>query len=227
MIALFLLAAAAAAPACHPIEGDSILGRDLARADARFAAIPPDVKVGYAPAPGAHRAITISELEQLGERFGVFGEFHPLCFEYPMRALERTEIAEALALALPQTEVQLVEFSLYRAPLGGIVFPPGAIGRSSSRSGDPVLWRGYVSYAGGRRFSIWAKVVLPPDAVARGGQVQVEVESGLARLKFEGRAETAGAVGDVVTVRNLQSGKTFPARVVGRNKVLVETGASE
>jgi len=52
------------------------------------------------------------------------------------------------------------------------------------------------------------------------------VISGAARLAFTGRAETPGRRGDVVTVRNPASKRTFPARVEAKGKVLVIPGGS-
>ena len=219
------LLAAAALPACQPVERENILGSDLAAAEPLFAKIPPDTVVGYAPLPGAHRTFTAGELARLGDRLGIAAEFHPLCFEYPMHRLERAKVIEAMDASLPGTKVELLEFSLYPVPRGEIVFPPGSVSRPSSKSGDPVMWRGYVRYAGNRRFAIWARALVPEseaEAVKRGGTVQVDVTSGGAHLKFEARAESGGAVGSIVTVRNASSGKTFPARVVGKNKVMVE-----
>jgi flagella basal body P-ring formation protein FlgA len=57
--------------------------------------------------------------------------------------------------------------------------------------------------------------------VAAGDTVQVEVVAGAARLRVEGRAESSGAVGDRVVVRNPETGKRFPAVVEGKGKVSV------
>jgi flagella basal body P-ring formation protein FlgA len=60
----------------------------------------------------------------------------------------------------------------------------------------------------------------PPD-VARGDLVIVEVFTDGAHLKLEGRAESAGVKGSTILVRNLSSGKDFPARVTGKDKAAV------
>ena len=60
-------------------------------------------------------------------------------------------------------------------------------------------------------------------SVARGEKVQVEVQSGAARLTVEGRAESAGDVGGTISVRNTQNGRLFSARVSGKGRAEVKT----
>jgi flagella basal body P-ring formation protein FlgA len=57
--------------------------------------------------------------------------------------------------------------------------------------------------------------------VRPGDIVEVEVLDGGAHLKFEGRAEAAGCVGDVIAVRNPASGKRFVAKVQAKGRVFV------
>ena len=61
-----------------------------------------------------------------------------------------------------------------------------------------------------------------PIDVTRGDTVGIEAHSGAAFLKYEVRAEASGRVGDSIQVRNLESGKTFRARVVRKGWVAVE-----
>jgi flagella basal body P-ring formation protein FlgA len=58
--------------------------------------------------------------------------------------------------------------------------------------------------------------------VERGDTVSVDVRSGSARLRFEARAETSGASGDSVKVRNPASGRIFAAVVAGKERVIVD-----
>ena len=60
--------------------------------------------------------------------------------------------------------------------------------------------------------------------VARGDVVNVEVRSGAAYLSFEARAETNGAKGATILVRNPKSGRDFRAQVVEKGKVVVIPG---
>jgi flagella basal body P-ring formation protein FlgA len=58
--------------------------------------------------------------------------------------------------------------------------------------------------------------------VARGDIVRVEVTAGGAHLALEGRAESNGATGATILVKNPVSGKDFRARVTGKGKVSVQ-----
>jgi flagella basal body P-ring formation protein FlgA len=61
-----------------------------------------------------------------------------------------------------------------------------------------------------------------PKVVATGDTVEVEAHNGGAFLKLEGTAESAGAVGEIVTVRNPSSHQLIRARVVGPGKATVD-----
>jgi flagella basal body P-ring formation protein FlgA len=65
-----------------------------------------------------------------------------------------------------------------------------------------------------------------PFQVHRGDLVQVKVISGAAQIELEARAETAGRQGDVISLRNLRSEKTFRARVEGKQKAILIAGAA-
>ena len=66
-----------------------------------------------------------------------------------------------------------------------------------------------------------------PFEVNRGDLVHVEVRAGAARLALTGRAESAGRVGDLVPVRNIDSSRVFPAVVQGKDSVVVLVRNSE
>src|SRR5262249_10352189 len=61
-----------------------------------------------------------------------------------------------------------------------------------------------------------------PADVSRGEMVGVQARVGAASLAFKARAEAAGRVGDGIPIRNMESGKTFRARVVRKGFVAVE-----
>ena len=61
--------------------------------------------------------------------------------------------------------------------------------------------------------------------INRGDLVEVEVRSGGTRLAFAARSESQGRSGELVALRNLSSNKVFQARVDGRGKASVDTGA--
>jgi flagella basal body P-ring formation protein FlgA len=60
--------------------------------------------------------------------------------------------------------------------------------------------------------------------VNRGDAVRIEVRSGAALLALTARALTAGRSGEIISVRNPESNRTFQARVTGKGTAIVETG---
>jgi flagella basal body P-ring formation protein FlgA len=58
--------------------------------------------------------------------------------------------------------------------------------------------------------------------VERGEMVGLEAHVGGAFLKSKVRAEGSGRVGDSIAVRNVESGKTFQARIIRKDWVAVE-----
>lgn len=61
-----------------------------------------------------------------------------------------------------------------------------------------------------------------PKVVAMGDTVEVEVHNGGAVLKLEGEAESAGAVGEIISVRNPSSHQLIRVRVAGPGKATVD-----
>jgi len=62
--------------------------------------------------------------------------------------------------------------------------------------------------------------------VERGDTVEVTAISGSAQLELEAQAETSGRQGDVISLRNLSSGKLFRARIEGKGRAIVMVSAS-
>jgi flagella basal body P-ring formation protein FlgA len=294
MIPTLLLAVLAG---CLPIEGPKVTAADLARADVAFASIEPDTAFGYAPAPGAHRIFRRAELTRLAA-------LHDLSLEGTadicvMRALEPLDPERLLdsmraALAPLEARIELVEMAQFQVPQGKLEFPASGLARPPlGNPGAAVIWRGYVHYAGGSRYPVWAKVrvsvsvtrivaaedlrpgrpiqagqvreetgdgfpagdplastlaevvgrvprrAIPSGSpvaraalalardVERGDPVRVEASSGSASVGLSGRAETAGALGDTVVVKNPGSGKSFRAKVSGKGSVSVGASPGE
>jgi len=63
--------------------------------------------------------------------------------------------------------------------------------------------------------------LIEPFQVQRGDVVDVTAISGAAQLHLPARAESPGRQGDMITLKNTRSGKTFRARVEGKDKALV------
>jgi flagella basal body P-ring formation protein FlgA len=70
-------------------------------------------------------------------------------------------------------------------------------------------------------------ILVEPPAVRKGDPVTVEVQSGLARLRFQAIADSAARDGDVVELRNPANGKTFKARLGPGAKALVVIAAGQ
>ena len=71
---LLLLVLIGCAAACTAVDGDHILGSDLARADARYAALPAGLTVGFPPIPGRQRVLDVAFLSALARRYEIDAE---------------------------------------------------------------------------------------------------------------------------------------------------------
>ena len=290
MILPLILAAVLPVANCRPIDSDWIYGRDLAAAVPGFASLAPDMRIGFSPVPGQKRIFRAEELRRLAKANHIDTEISTdVCFAWTLATPDRQEILAAMvrSLAGRNPRIEWVEQSAAPAPKGEIVFPLSGL---SAVSEAPVVWRGYVQYAGGRRFTIWARVrvtvkeprvvaaeplragepvrqnqlkiesyegplsrdkplddiskvvgMVPryeirsgavvtttcleaPRDVERGELVQVIIETPATRIQAQGVAEQGGRRGDLITVRNACSGRTFRARVEEAGKVLVVPG---
>jgi flagella basal body P-ring formation protein FlgA len=63
--------------------------------------------------------------------------------------------------------------------------------------------------------------LIEPLQVQRGDLVDVTAISGAAQLRMPAVAESPGRQGDLITLKNARSGKTFRARIEGKDKALV------
>ena len=157
---LILFWGAAALAACVPVEGERILARDMTRAAPAFAALAPELVLGYAPPPGARRTYGTAELTRLARRFGLTADpGAEACFTRPQETLSRERVAAALQAAWPAAHVDLVDFSRQPVPPGEVIFPlPGL--QTDAISSAACLWRGAVRQSGQADFPIWARVRL-------------------------------------------------------------------
>jgi flagella basal body P-ring formation protein FlgA len=148
--------------ACEMINGDQILGEDLARALPAFAAIPRDVVVAYSPAPSARRILTYPELVRIGARYGVATLRNAsACFEWKDQLLTEDAVRAAVreTLQAPQARVDVLAINNTKAPLGQLVFPLSGLSASAVIDpATPVTWRGEVRYHGSHKFTVWARV---------------------------------------------------------------------
>jgi flagella basal body P-ring formation protein FlgA len=69
--------------------------------------------------------------------------------------------------------------------------------------------------------AVFEDSIVAPPAVGRGEPVEVTSRSGAAKLSLSATAETAGRIGETISVRNNDSRKAFPVRVTGKGKAAV------
>jgi flagella basal body P-ring formation protein FlgA len=70
---------------------------------------------------------------------------------------------------------------------------------------------------------VWNDAIAPPNQVTKGDRVTVIVHSGQARLSFDAEAQGSGKHGDLISLKNPDSGKLFRARVDGPEQVRLDT----
>jgi flagella basal body P-ring formation protein FlgA len=71
------------------------------------------------------------------------------------------------------------------------------------------------------------RLLAEPREVERGDRVRIVAAAGAATVAAEGEAETAGARGDTVTVRNLATGRRLRATVEAKGRVVVGAAPGE
>jgi len=190
--------------ACQNVQGEWIVGGDLARALPVFSDLPRDAALSYAPSPGATRVFQYSELKRIGAKYNIKPPMEArACFQWSMWRITAGAVRSAIrdALHSPDARVDVLDFSQAPVPDGKLEFPLSGLAVSSGLdSSTPVLWRGYVVYAGHRRFAVWSKVrvtatmtrvvaveFLPPAKPVSENQVRLEsyndfpLPSGVAR----------------------------------------------
>jgi flagella basal body P-ring formation protein FlgA len=185
---------AAFAGNCLPVAGDRILGRDLALANPVFAALPVNLTVAYAPAPGTKRVLAQAELARLARANNIqAGNPDEVCFEIPMREIEDTDVLSSMRRSLAaDAELSLVELPRTAVPPGRIEFPLSGL---EPEIGGVRLWRGYVEYGETLRMKIWArvKVCRRVEAVVAATDLPLNVPIVAAHLRVETVSTPIGA----------------------------------
>jgi flagella basal body P-ring formation protein FlgA len=144
---------------CFAPSGDWITGGDLAAMVPALAALPSALKVGYAPVPGLERVFHPDELRRLALANGLPDPklTANVCSAWPLAPLTSEKLVGAMekALAGREPQIELLARNLAPAPPGEVVFPLAGL---SGYSENAVIWKGYVIYAGTRRFETWVSV---------------------------------------------------------------------
>lgn len=69
---------------------------------------------------------------------------------------------------------------------------------------------------------VWSDSIDPPLDVTKGDRVTVRVDSGLAQISIDAEAATSGRRGDPISLKNLESGKIFRARIDAPGRAVLE-----
>jgi len=197
------------AMACVPIEGDRILARDLAAAEAAIARWPPESELGYSPAPGLRRVLRAAELRRLAARQQLdTAGLTDICVERPTAPLVPGVLLAALALAAgdPGASIEILDWSRYAVPRGPIEFPLTAAVPEGNGPQAPILWKGFVKYGERGRFSIWVRAriavhtteVFARADLAIGRPIQPEQLQLATVLVSPFAAQTASSLSEVV-----------------------------
>jgi len=127
--------------ACVPLDGDHILGKDLAAAKTEFASVDPSAEIGFAPWPGVTRVLPPAELAALARKFGIptSGVMGSACFV-------RTAPAGVAAVAAPKpvpagADVHRGDKVSVEVTSGAALVRLQADAESAGRVGDSVLIR--------------------------------------------------------------------------------------
>jgi flagella basal body P-ring formation protein FlgA len=233
----------AALAGCIPVPGERIVARDLARALPAFAALPPDLALGYAPSPGAVRTYAAAEVSRLARRYGLTVEpGAQACFLGPVETLTGERVAAAMQAAMPGARIEVLEFSRQPVPPGELQFPLSGLA-ASPVSGPPpvVLWRGHIRRPGQDDFPVWAKArirvsgtravaaeALPPGRPIARAQVRLEAYEG--PVPFPALSEVVGraprrpiAAGEAILPQWLEQ----PKEVLRGERVRVEVRSGQ
>jgi hypothetical protein len=161
------------------------------------------------------------------------GDDREACFERAISHLSEEILQPLLAAALrsnpkfQNAQIEIIDFSRQLMPLGTPEFEESGLDRLG-------MWHGRVMYGENRSVPIWVRVRVSDEStgqtiltgrvskdpeIAKGDPIRVEISSGGVLLAFDASAESAGHVGEQVTVRNPANGQRFRAVVEGRGKV--------
>lgn len=220
---LSLLLPGMVAATCLPVNGDRILGRDLAMADPQFSRLPATLQLASAPVAGMTRVFALAELRQIARANGIgFSDGSEICFEVPMRVPSDADFIESMRQSLPKAAtLQLVDRGRAAIPAGRIEFPLSSLEPPAAGVDGAQLWRGFVQYTDTRRIAVWARVTvtmsyaavvprknLPADTSIDIASLQLETKTGPLR-----REPVASRIEDVagrVVRRPVSAGAEIP-----------------
>lgn len=202
---------------CIAMEGDQILGRDLAGADPAFSSVNPDLYFSYAPAAGKQRTISPPELANFASANGIAYTPHgSVCFTrsaYTLTASDAAaKIKESFGPRAGQVQVDVVDLCKCSLPSGKLQFSlQGASLPPLGHSDTPTLWRGQLISKSGMTYPLWvrarvlarltlvrAKENIRPQSIIEPNQVE-EVVATESPLRFTDTQSAAEYIGKLAT----------------------------
>jgi flagella basal body P-ring formation protein FlgA len=157
---LAFLVAMAPAFACHVIDSDRILGRDVASSSPLFAALDPNLEIGAAPLAGVQRVMRPEELVRLARQNGIafVGPANVICFARATEPMTPEMLLPILqkALAIENATIDILDFSRFGIPRGTFDFPKTGLMSNG-------VWRGRVLYGENHSMPVWVKARIAID----------------------------------------------------------------
>lgn len=159
---LFCIAATSGAA---PLSSERIEVHDLQIALPEWSSLDPTLLVAWAPAPGIRKCFSKAELKRwaLNHSAPLPRVSAPVCFEWPLMSLSRTDVETALSNALNTPRETMIVSAWDQRPVavGPIRFTREQCWNATPQGTEASLTcRGWVEYAPRRRQSVWAKVAL-------------------------------------------------------------------
>lgn len=145
---------AAQAFACQLIDGDRILGKDVAVASPMFATLNPQLEIGAAPLAGVTRVLRPDEVVRLAKQNNITldAPAPSICFDRATEPLTAEILLPivAKALAIDNAKIEILDFSRFGVPHGTFDFPKSGLMPNG-------LWRGRVLYGENHSVPVWVK----------------------------------------------------------------------
>jgi flagella basal body P-ring formation protein FlgA len=151
---LAFLLAVAPVFACGIVDGDRILGKDVAAGSPSFAALAAQLDIGASPLPGVQRVFRPDELMRLAKlnHIELDAPVNAICFERATEPLTAERLLPVLrqALALDDAKIEILDFSRFGVPHGTLEFPKSGLTPNG-------LWRGRILYGQDHGMPVWVK----------------------------------------------------------------------
>jgi flagella basal body P-ring formation protein FlgA len=155
-----LVVVIAPAFACQIIDGDHILGKDVAAASTIFATLDPQLEIGAAPFAGVQRVMRPDELVRLAKQNGIAldAAVGAICFELATEPLTAEMLLPVIqkTLAIDNAKIEILDFSHFGVPRGSLDFPKSGLMPNG-------LWRGRVLYGQNHSVPVWVKTRITVD----------------------------------------------------------------